>query len=76
MPNHVESGKRVMEYIAEEINRQTFVNLMAQYRPHYKAKSEDFYEAINRPITPGEYESVVGHARDVGLERLTLDWPR
>jgi putative pyruvate formate lyase activating enzyme len=73
MPNHVESGKRVVEFLAEELSRDTFVDVMAQYTPYYEAKTEDRYEEIGREITPGEYRAVVEHAREVGLERLYLD---
>ncbi|SDR09240.1 radical SAM protein [Natronobacterium texcoconense] len=73
MPNHVESAKRVLEFVAEEISEATFVDIMAQYRPYYKAREEEFYDEISRPITEDEYEAVVQHARDVGLENLYLD---
>lgn len=46
---------------------------MAQYHPHYKADGEEFYEEIGRSITEDEYEAVIDHAHDVGLERLYLD---
>ena len=73
MPNHVENAKNVMTYIAEEISTETFVDIMAQYQPYYKATTEEFYDDINRQITPEEYGEVVEHARDVGLERVYLD---
>jgi putative pyruvate formate lyase activating enzyme len=73
MPNHVESAKRVMEFVASEISEETFVDVMAQYQPYYKAKSEEFYDEIDRGITEEEYRDVVEHAREVGLERLYLD---
>lgn len=73
MPEHVESAKGVMEFIAEEISKDSFVDIMAQYQPYYKAKTEEFYSEINRPITTDEYREVVEHARSVGLERLYLD---
>ncbi|SFC49030.1 putative pyruvate formate lyase activating enzyme [Halobiforma haloterrestris] len=73
MPNHVESAKRVLEFLAEEISRETFVDVMAQYRPYYKAAEEEFYAEIDRPITETEYREVVDHAREVGLENLYLD---
>ncbi|NUB91332.1 radical SAM protein [Haloterrigena sp. SYSU A558-1] len=73
MPNHVENAERVLEFIAEEVSPATFVDIMAQYRPHYKADGEEFYEEIGRSITGDEYEAVIDHARDVGLERLYLD---
>ena len=46
---------------------------MAQYRPHYKAASEERYEDISRGITSEEYRAVLDHAREVGLERLEYD---
>ena len=73
MPNHVESAKRVLEFLAAEISEKTFVDVMAQYQPYYKAAEAEFYEEINRPITEREYAAVVDYARDVGLERLYLD---
>ncbi len=73
MPNHVESANRVMEFIAGELSEATFVDIMAQYQPYYKATEEEFYEEISRPITEDEYDAVIEHAREVGLERLCLD---
>jgi putative pyruvate formate lyase activating enzyme len=62
-----------MEFVAREISEGTFVDVMAQYRPYYKARSEEFYGEIDRGITAEEYRAVVEHAREVGLERLYLD---
>jgi putative pyruvate formate lyase activating enzyme len=73
MPGHVENARDVLSFVAEEISKDTFVNVMAQYRPYYRAASEDRYEGINRRITPDEYRAVLDHARDVGLERIEYD---
>ncbi|MFB6201702.1 MAG: radical SAM protein [Halorhabdus sp.] len=73
MPNHLENAKRILEYVAEEVSRGTFVDVMAQYEPHYKAETEPFYDEIGRRVTESEYRAVVEHAREVGLERLCLD---
>lgn len=73
VPNHVESAKAVMTYVAEEISEETFVDVMAQYRPYYRAESEEFYDEIDRRITVEEYREVIEHAREVGLDRLYLD---
>ena len=62
-----------MDFIAEELSRSTLVNIMAQYRPYYKATSEGYYEEISGRIIPTEYTAVVAHARDRELERLPLD---
>ena len=73
MPNHVENSKGVLRYIAEEISRDTYVNLMSQYRPAYKAKREDRYEAINRRVSKDEYREILEYGRDLGLTRLEYD---
>lgn len=73
MPGHIEDAKEVLSFIAEEISLDTYVNVMAQYRPHYKAKTDDRYADINRRITREEYREVVDHARTVGLSRLDLN---
>lgn len=73
MPNHVANANRVMEFLADHISEKTYVNIMAQYQPYYKAKTEAFYDEINREITGDEYQQVVSHARNSGLSRLYLD---
>jgi putative pyruvate formate lyase activating enzyme len=73
MPDHVDSARRVLSFVAEELGRETFVNVMAQYRPYYKAASEERHEEINRRITSEEYQAVLEHARDLGVERIEYD---
>ena len=73
MPNHVENAQGVLTYVAEEISTDTYVNLMAQYRPYYRAKSEQRYEEISRPITREEYREVVDYAHELGLDRVEVN---
>ena len=73
MPDHVESAKDVLTFLAEELSSETYVNVMAQYRPHYKARTADRYEEINRGITSEEYRAVLDHAGELGLGRIEYD---
>lgn len=66
MPSYVEDSKRILEFIAHEISKDTFVNIMFQYFPHFKAK--DFPEIARRP-TYREYSEVVSYAKRLGLSR-------
>lgn len=66
MPEGLAGTKGIMHFIATEISKDTYVNIMDQYRPCYKAV--DFPE-INRRITQGEYEEAVEIARAEGLWR-------
>ncbi|MGC8765213.1 MAG: radical SAM protein [Brevinematia bacterium] len=64
LPNHIESSKRVIKAIHNEISKNATVNVMAQYRPLYRAK--EFFE-IGRSITLAEYDEVREYAEKLGL---------
>ena len=69
MPNDVGGSKEVMSWIAENLPLDTYVNIMSQYRPMYKASE---YRQIDRPINRREYREVVEHARGLGLTNLDI----
>ncbi|MDZ7374902.1 MAG: radical SAM protein [candidate division KSB1 bacterium] len=66
MPNAVEDSKRILEFIAREVSRDAYVNIMAQYRPCHQAFQ---FPEIARPISLSEYREVVRYARSIGLHR-------
>lgn len=63
MPNHTGGSEEIMEWIADNLPKDTYVNIMAQYNPVYKAYD---YPEISRRITGEEYETVVERAREMG----------
>jgi len=69
MPNDVSGSLAVMDWIAGNLPKDTYVNIMSQYRPCYKANE---YPEINRRITREEYRRVVVHALELGLTNLTI----
>ncbi len=69
MPNDVAGSERVMEWIAEHLPKDTYVNIMAQYSPLFKAYD---YPEIARRITAEEYSSVVRRAQELGLTNLDI----
>ena len=73
MPNLVESSKRILTFIAEELSTETYVNVMSQYRPAYRASEPGQYEELSRGVRSEEYREVVSHARELGLTRLEVD---
>ncbi len=66
MPNGVASSEEVLRFIAEEISIHSYVNIMDQYRPEYKA---DDYIEINRRITYKEYLEAIQIAKRFRLYR-------
>jgi putative pyruvate formate lyase activating enzyme len=67
LPNDLAGTADVLRFIAEEVSPNTYVNLMDQYRPCYKAFN---YPELNRRITREEFTRAVECARRVGLARL------
>ena len=57
----------MLKFLADQISPDTYVNLMDQYRPCYRAG--DFPE-LSRLITAAEYEEAMGVARRYRIWRL------
>ncbi|NPA80166.1 MAG: radical SAM protein [Thermotogae bacterium] len=66
LPNGIAGSKEVMRFIAEELSRDSWVNVMDQYRPEYRAWE---FPELARPITRREYWEVVEYARSLGIHR-------
>ena len=69
MPNDIGGSEKVMEWIAEKLPKDTYVNIMAQYHPEHKAFS---YPELSRRITRKEYKQVVSRAKELGLTNLDI----
>ena len=69
MPNGVSGSEQVVRWIAENLPKDTYLNIMSQYTPAYLASR---YPDISRRITRSEYESVVEAAREAGLTNLDI----
>jgi len=73
MPNGVGGTKGVIEWIAKNLPKDTYVNIMSQYRPMYKAFD---YPKISRRLTRKEYSDAVKWAKEAGLTNLDIQgWP-
>ena len=55
LPGNVLQTKKILSWIKENMPKDIYISIMAQYFPTYKAKE---IEAINRKITKKEYEIV------------------
>ena len=55
LPNHVKNSKAILKWILENIGKDTFVSIMAQYFPTHGAMN---YPEKNRKITRRELKSV------------------
>ena len=69
LPNKVSGTQAVLEWIASHLPKDTYVNLMSQYMPTYKA---DKYPQLSRRITQKEYRQAIQYARQAGLSNVKI----
>jgi putative pyruvate formate lyase activating enzyme len=69
MPGGIAGTREIMEWAAQELGPNTYVNVMPQYCPAGKVSGRQYVE-INRRISGDEMESAVAAAHAAGLWRL------
>ena len=66
LPEGQAGTSEVVRFLAEEVSAETYLNVMAQYHPCFKAYN---YPELSRPITLREYAEAVAIAQAAGLTR-------
>jgi len=64
LPNDIAGSQSVLSFIAEKVSRKSYISLMSQYFPQYRAQE---FPELNRRITRAEY----ARAKDI-MEKLGL----
>lgn len=54
LPHNISGTEKIMRFISQEITPETYISLMSQYLPYYKASA---YPKLRRRLTPEEYEN-------------------
>ena len=67
LPHNLAGTDKIVHFLAEEISLNTYLNLMDQYRPAYKANN---YPKLKRRITSQEFKTAMKWAHEAGLRRL------
>jgi putative pyruvate formate lyase activating enzyme len=67
MPGLLDESRAIFDFLASELSLETYVNVMGQYRPEYKAES---YPEIARRPTADEMNQARTMFREAGLTRL------
>ncbi|UCC41856.1 MAG: radical SAM protein [Candidatus Aminicenantes bacterium] len=67
MPNRIAGTEKFLKFVAEDLSKTSYLNIMRQYRPEYKAFD---YPKIARRITSSEYSEALKWAKKYGLNRL------
>ncbi len=64
LPNDLANSSKVFDFLAKELPKDTFINIMNQYYPAYRAKE---YPELSRTITREEYTESIKQALQRGL---------
>ena len=67
LPNNLAGSEMVLDFLAENVSKNVYLNIMAQYHPAYLAGE---YLELDRRVRPQEYRQAVEYARSLGLWRL------
>jgi len=67
LPGDLAGTEQVVEFLAREISPATYLNLMDQYRPCYRAAE---HPPLDRRLTAAEYRVALAAAHRAGLRRL------
>jgi putative pyruvate formate lyase activating enzyme len=67
MPEGLEESRAILDFIATSLSRDTYVNLMPQYRPCGEAHR---WAALSRRLSVAEFEAAILAAMQAGLRRL------
>ena len=73
MPGMVVETGEIMTWLAS-LSTDTYVNIMDQYYPAWKAKTEERYQEIARNVYPEEMADAYGAGREAGLWRFDSRW--
>ncbi len=66
LPAGAAGTAEVVRFLSQEVSTNTYLNIMAQYRPEYKACR---FPELSRPITGREYADALRLAAQAGLTR-------
>ena len=67
MPGMLEDTDRIVSFLAGNISQDTYINIMAQYRPEYLAYE---HPPLDRPLSRDEWREALRLARAAGLHRF------
>ena len=75
MPGQTDEAEAIMQWLADDVSPDTYVNVMGQYQPQYQVgevarDGKPRYESINRRPTDREIAAAHRAAHTAGLSRL------
>lgn len=67
LPNNIENSKKVLKWMKDNLKEDTYVSIMAQYFPTFKAKTEE-YKELNRKLNLKEWEEIEDYIYELNFK--------
>jgi len=64
LPNHISGTEKIMQFIKEEVSEDSYISLMSQYMPYYRASE---FKEVSRRLKLKEYEEAKEAMQRYGL---------
>ncbi len=74
MPGLLDDTREILRWLASALSTDTYVNIMDQYYPAYKAATHPRFAQISRCLNGSEFQEALDEARLAGLWRLDIRW--
>ena len=71
LPNGLAGTEKTLRFLSRDVSPDTYLNIMAQYRPQYKAYD---VPSISRSVNAREFREAINLARQYGISRLDKDY--
>ena len=65
LPTYIENSKKVLDWIKNNLPKEVYVSVMAQYFPTYMSKKD---KRINRKLTKYEWNKILDYIEVLGIE--------
>lgn len=65
LPNHIENSKKVLKWITENLPKEIYISVMAQYFPTFKAKEN---KKLNRKLSKEEWKEIQNYIEKLKIE--------
>ena len=65
LPNHIQNSKHILKWIEQNLPKDIYVSVMAQYFPTYRAKED---KLLNRKLNKKEYTQIENYLYTLNLK--------
>lgn len=67
LPHNIKNSKKILKWMKENLKNDTYISIMAQYFPTFKAKTEEYTE-LNRKLTTKEWQEIEDYINELEFQ--------